>query len=241
MDNNVKIKFTNMMGIPEEYYPKPASRYVPEWYKELNSYIDGEKKPNGNGNTTATIKKCMPVFDSINAGYIIPSPCDVWIGRVPVNPENPKITQPTYEWSNFGIIQFHPVEQAPTYPNNSGHEVSYPKWINPWSIKTPPGYSTLFIEPLHRESVFSILPGVVDTDKYTAPVNFPFVLKNIEFKGLIPAGTPIVQAIPFKRDSWEMELGSEEDMLSQNKVFSLLRTKFFDSYKTIYRQKKEYK
>ena len=85
------------------------------------------------------------------------------------------------------------------------------------------------------------MPGIVDTDTYNAPVNFPFVLNNIKFEGLIPAGSPMAQVIPFKRDSWEMEIGGTEEFVNQNKVTTLLRTKFFDSYKTQYRQNKEYK
>ena len=237
----MKITFTNTMGIPEEYSPKPASRHVPDWYKDLESYIGGEKKPDGNAGTTGTIKRCMPVFDAINSGYIIPTPCDIWVKQVPIE-EDPTKTQPYYEWANFGIIEFHPIVQAPVHPSNSGHTVSYPKWINSWAVKTPPGYSVAFVQPWHRDSVFTILPGIVDTDTYSAAVNFPFVLNEpTKFEGLIPAGTPMAQVIPFKRDLWEMEIGGQEELIDQRKVTTLLRTKFFDSYKTQYRQVKEYK
>jgi len=236
----MKITFTNTMGIPDEYSPKPASKYVPDWYKDLGSYIGGDKKPDGNGGTTGTIKRCMPVFDSINSGYIIPTPCDVWVKQVPLE-DKPEETQPFYEWANFSVIQFHPIEQAPNHPNNPGHKISYPKWINSWAIKTPPGYSVAFVQPWHRPSDFTILPGIVDTDTYNAPVNFPFVLNDIKFEGLIPAGTPMAQVIPFKRDSWEMEIGGTEELINQNKVTTLLRTRFFDSYKSQFRQPKEYR
>jgi len=228
-----QIIFTNTMGVPEEYNPKPATFSVPEWYKELPSYMGGEKKPTGDGATTGTIKRCMPVFDAITSGYVLYTYTDVWVSQ--------KDGQPWYEWPSFGPIQWHPVEQAPTHPNRNGHQATYPKWINPWSIQTPPGYSTLFVQPFHRESVFTILPGVVDTDQYNAAVNFPFVFNNIDFEGLIPAGTPMAQVIPFKRDSWEMNIGTEEDLASQQKTVIKLRTRFFDSYKSQFRQPKEYK
>lgn len=235
----MKIKFTNVLAVPEQYYPKPASAFVPEWYKDLESYIGGEKKPSGGGQTTGTIKRCMPVFDAISSGYIIPTYTDVWITRK-VDEDGNRLPE-WYEWSNFEPIQWHPVEQAPNHPNRNGHVGSYPKWINPWSIKTPPGYSSLFIQPLHHGGEFTILAGVVDTDVYSAPVNFPFVLNKPDFEGLIPAGTPMAQVIPFKRDSFEMELGNESDMIDQHKVTAFLRTKFFDSYKINFRQKKEYR
>jgi hypothetical protein len=228
-----KIIFTNTLGTPEEFAPKPASTCVPSWYKDIPSYMNGIKKPDGQGGTSATIKRCMPVFDSISAGYILFTPVDVWISQ--------RDGEPWYEWPSFGPIQFHPVKQAPTHPDRNGHQTDYPKWINSWATQTPSGYSTLFVQPFHRESVFTILPGVVDTDQYNAPVNFPFVLNNIKYEGLIPAGTPMAQVIPFKRDLWQMEIGNSNDFNEQNKTTIKLRSKFFDGYKTLFRQNKEYK
>jgi hypothetical protein len=226
----MKIIFTNTSGADLEQ-PKPASKLVPDWYKNMESYIGGEKKPTGDAATTATVKRCMPVFDAITAGYIIESPADVWVSI--------KDEQQWFEWSDFGLISFHPIEQAPDHPAKK--PFAYPKWANPWSIQTPKGYSTLFVQPFHRESVFTILPGIVDTDQYTAPVNFPFVINDPAFEGLIPKGTPIAQVIPFKRDSWTMELGDKKELEAQAKVSKKLQSKFFDRYKTMFWSKKEYK
>lgn len=230
---------TSKEVIPE-FYPTPGKQLVPDWYKNLESYLNGKKQPDGKGSATETIKKCMPVFDAITCGYIIYSPADVFVSQKVIDPKVSEKTETWYEWRSFNLIDFHPVSQAPTHPQRTSSD-SYPKWMNPWSIKTPPGYSVLFTTPMHRESVFTILDGIVDTDTYTAPVNFPFVLKDEKFEGLIPAGTPIAQVIPFKRDAWEMQIGNEEDFKDQLKVNSKLRTRFFDSYKNQFRQIKEYK
>lgn len=227
----VNITFTDTLGIPDLYKPQPAFKVIPNWYKELPSYIGDEKRPNGAGSTTGTIKKCMPVFDAISSGYLILSYTDIFISL--------RDGEPWYEWPSFDPIQFHPIVQAPNHPAQNGF--AYPKWINPWAIKTPPGYSCLFVQPFHRESMFTILPGVVDTDKYTSSVNFPFSLNLPISEGIIPAGTPIAQVIPFKRDSWKMSWGNEEGLKSNFNTTKLLRTKFFDSYKTFFRQVKEYK
>ncbi len=226
------IIFTNTADIPEQYAPKPASKFIPDWYKNLDSYVNGEKKPTGQGTSAATAKRCMPIFDAITAGYIIVSPADVFISQ--------RDGMPYYEWSNYGLIQFHPKEQAPEHPHRKGLE-AFPKWSNHWAIKTPKGYSTMFVQPFHRESPFTILPGVVDTDTYTAPVNFPFTLNDPKFEGIIPAGTPIAQVIPFKRESWEMKQGTQKDFVEQNQVSTLLQSKFFDRYKSLFRANKEYK
>jgi hypothetical protein len=226
----MKIIFTNTSGADIEQ-PKPASRLVPDWYKNMDSYISKEKKPAGDASTTATIKRCIPVLDAITAGYIIESPADVWVSI--------KDSEQWFEWSDFGLINFHPIEQAPKHPARK--PFPYPKWNNYWSITTPKGYSTLFVQPMHRESIFTILPGIVDTDTYSAPVNFPFVINDPTFEGLIPKGTPIAQVIPFKRDSWNMEIGTKEEFDRQNKVSKKLQSKFFDRYKSMFWTRKEYK
>lgn len=237
------IVFTDTTGsIPQEFYPKPAFASVPDWYKGLESYIGGEKKPSGDGNTTGTLKRCMPVFDVITSGYILYTYTDLFVSQKP-DPLNEGKTMPWYEWPSFSPLGFHPVTQAPTHPNRANlmDGGSYPKWINPWSIATPKGYSVLFTQPMHRPSVFTILDGVVDTDSYTAPVNFPFVLNDWSFEGIIPAGTPMAQVLPFKRESWKMSIGGEKEFKEQNKVTTHLRTSFFDSYKNKFRQTKDYK
>jgi hypothetical protein len=86
-----------------------------------------------------------------------------------------------------------------------------------------------------------VFPGIVDTDTYKSPVNFPFVLRDPKTDGLIPAGTPLMQVIPIKRDEWQMEIGTQEDFAEQARVTNKLRTLFFDSYKRQYRQPKEYR
>jgi len=225
------IKFTNTNGWQDLEQPKPASAFIPDWYKNIESYMGGKKTTDGNGGITSTIKRCIPVFDAITAGYIITSPADVMVTL--------KEGQQYFEWANFGLISFHPIEQAPEHPARK--PFAYPKWSNPWAIKTPKGYSTMFVQPMHRESVFTILPGIVDTDTYTAPVNFPFVVNDPNFEGLIPKGTPIAQVIPFKRDAWKMEFGGQEDLIEQNNKTIKLKTKFFDAYKTMFWSRKEYK
>jgi hypothetical protein len=226
----MKITFSNTSGIDIEQ-PQPASKFIPDWYKNMESYIGGNKKPTGSGNTDATIKRCMPVFDAIVSGYIITLPADVYVSI--------KEEKQFFEWSSLGLVQFHPVEQAPEHPARNQH--AYPKWMNPWAIKTPKGYSVLFTQPMHREAVFTILPGIVDTDTYTAPVNFPMVINDPNFEGLIPKGTPIAQVIPFKREGWQMEIGSMKELVEQNSITQKLQTKFFDRYKSMFWSRKEYK
>jgi hypothetical protein len=227
-----KIIFTNTLQDEVIIKPIPSQMVLPDWYKKINSYRDNNKKGlSYNSFTNGTIKKCMPVFDAITAGYIIPLPADVW---VTIENGFQKFT-----WANYNLIQFHSEEQVTNHPNSNGQDM--PKWVNPWAIKTPKGYSTMFVQPFHRQSVFTILPGIVDTDKFNHPVNLPFVMNDTKWEGLIPQGTPIAQVIPFKRDNWKSFSGTEEDVKKSNEDFRILQNRFFDRYKNLFRTPKEYK
>jgi hypothetical protein len=51
------------------------------------------------------------------------------------------------------------------------------------------------------ESHFTCLSGLVDTDTYPKEVNFPAIWHTPNADVLLPAGTPIIVAIPIKRDA----------------------------------------
>lgn len=234
----MKIQFTLSIDIAEQYPPIPASQNIPDWYKKTPSYFsnDGSKKPTLEGVKTGTIKRCMPVFDAMSSGYLILLAVDVYIHRT----ENDGVVNQAISWASSNIIEFHPIEQASLHPLASPTQ-HLPKFVNPWIIKTPKGYSTLFVPPMHRAAPFEILPGLVDTDTYNAAVNFPFAIKDTDFDGLIPAGTPIAQVIPVKRDSWKSTFGGEKELKEMASTINRLSAKFFDGYKTLFRQPKEYK
>jgi hypothetical protein len=239
-----KIKFTDSFNIPKQFYPKPASKELPQWYKDTSSYGTPNKYDGVVGNfSNATIKKCIPVFDALTSGYIIYSHCDVYVTQE--IDDNGKLN-PKYNYSSSPGIELHPIWQGDKHPArmidfNTKTTKDFPKWMNTWVIETPPGYSCLFIQPVHRESVFTILTGIVDTDKYVSNVNFPFVLNNSSFEGLIPAGTPVAQVIPFKRDSWKLEFENKENINKNRNIMQHLRSKFFDAYKLHYWSTKHYK
>jgi len=237
---SIKITFTNTLEFNLEA-PQPATKYLPDWYKNVPSYLTGNKIPTING-TTATIKKCVPVFDAITAGYILTSPADLYTDLEYEDPKNNGTLSQirSYKWPTSNLIGFHPIEQAPTHPlHNTNRDI--PKFNNPWSIKTPRGYSCLFVPPFHRESVFTIMPGIVDTDTYFGNINFPFVFNDLTFVGLIPKGTPLVQIIPFKRTAWKSELGNKKDVKAAFSHLKEARTTFFEYYKNNWHIKKEYK
>lgn len=228
-----KIIFTNTLGIDTIEKPILAKNMIPDWYKNTDSYIRGEKKPVGDGEVDSTIKRCMPVFDAISTGYIIKTYADIYTENYGGIRE--------YQWHGLNILESHPLKQAPLHPLKTDVDTRFPKFINPWSIKTPKGYSCLFVKPMHRDLPFDVFPGIVDTDKYTAPVNIIFAITDPNFEGFIPAGTPIVQVIPFKRDNWKMDLGGEKEIKETKDIRDILDARFFDRYKNLFRAERNFK
>jgi len=228
-----KIIFTKILDISDQYLPKPSSEFLPNWYKKTDSYINGKKDIFIDLQPMGTIKKCIPVFDAITSGYIIPTHQDIFVKK------NEKGEQELF--ANNESIGWHSALQAPYHPKRK--ELSkLPKWNNPWAIKTEPGYSCLFIPPVHDGNLyFSILEGIVDTDNYFSPVNLPFFLNDTKFEGIIPAGTPMVQVIPFKRESWVMNFGNENNKEEIKKNSLFLNSQFFNRYKTMFWSKKTYR
>lgn len=226
------LTFTNMQKVDDLYKPEPASKYLPDWYKNTSSRIGAKKEPGA----TSTIKKCVPVFDAMTLGYYIVTSADVYIKQIDDKPQYIQSQGIEYKAIDDNA---HPLMQASKHPDSHGLPV-FPKWINSWAIKTPKGYSTLFVAPMHNPNpYFTAFPGCVDTDTYSAPVNFPFQLNDPKFEGLIPAGTPIVQVIPFKRDSWSMEFSNDVETVSA--ITRKLNSQMWDRYKRLFWHKKEFK
>jgi hypothetical protein len=233
METIIFTDVDNPDGVLEK--PKPASSYIPEWYKKANPYTDssGKKAPTLDGKPFATVKRCMPLWDMMTAGYIIETPYDIYVRQT----EN----GPFFQWGEMEAIAFQSMEQTQNHPNF--RDINYAvRIVHPWSIKTPKGWSILIMQPTHREpSPISILPGIVDTDNYSIPFNMFIKLVNPSFEGMIPAGTPFAQVVPIKRESWTSKLGGQKE---RNKYTSDIRkfgTVFFDRYKKFWWQRKEYK
>jgi len=210
--------------------PVPASKCVPDWYVKTLPYIDEQTKElplTKDGGVNRTIKSCMPVFDAMTQGYIWKTPCDIQFNL----DEFSRVTHPNMP---FQVLDFtHSTQQTQHYPNlGQGF-----KWILPFQIQTPKGYSTLFKHPSHQDLPFTTLEGVVDTDKHPIPTHCPAYIAA-EFQGVIPKGTPIVQMIPFKREAWKSM--SEVDGRIEERV-TQFATKFEKQYKINYRDKKVYK
>ena len=216
--------------------PVPASSLIPEWYKKSYKYEDSNTPVfNDHNNIVATIKSCMPVLDTITAGYILKTWCDIYIEV----DENENIL---FRWAHGPQIIF-PRERSDRQlmPTPAGHYDSMFAWPRPWTIKTPKGWSSLLIHPSYRDLPFTCFPGIIDSDVYSGVGyrSVPFFIKK-GFSGLIPVGTPMYQIIPFKREVWKSvkrEYGYKGIVEDHHNT---INKKFYDRYKKLFWIRKNY-
>lgn len=211
--------------------PKPTKKYFPDWYKSIPKFENNSLEIDISGQANVTMKSCMPFFDSFSTGYIQETWCDVFIDS----------TEDVCSWRYSSIPQI--MEERVTahpYPKVDGFATAELSWRQVWIPQLPRGYSMLYTHPLNRLDLpFISLSGIIDNDHYYMEriANHPFIVKK-GFKGIIPKGTPMFQMIPIKRDSW---ISSFEDYsVEMNYGFSKVKKYFYDGYKKIYWQKKDY-
>jgi len=208
-----------------------------------------------------TVKGCMPFLDTLTTGYLLKFPQDFHV-RHNVDNKNEKGETFKDSFQTFGLYQWQKILSEKLINLNSGLEnhntfqmegspfveknknLPFYKILNPWKIKTPSGYSCLFVPPLNNnDDRFSIIPGIVDTDTFPNEINFPIVINGDKYPvidTIIKKGTPYVQIIPFKRESWKIKLKPRKtkDILN-SRLFTPLT--LFQNYKVKFWNMKKFK
>ena len=191
-------------------HPKPARSYIPEWWKGIDSFLGGKADYLSDSSLNTSVKHCMPYIDALTGGYIQELSSDVYID-ISKNSKDEFVIKINHSLQIPGLI---PVRYR-TYPKGSNiqrfPEGYYPiefTWSENWIVDTPDGWSTLYTHPMNRYDLpFITMSGMVDTDRGRVNVDgsIPFYIKE-GFSGVIPAGTPIYQMIPVKREPWKSDI-----------------------------------
>ena len=249
-DNIIEFLYPkNTKPILENTLPIKAVQNIPEWFKNLK-----------HNHKRRTIKGCIPVLDSLSAGYILRMPQDFYVHHNFTNGDK-KDSVFKYAYGDFHEYIYdldlnlnrnnsltHNIDQlggkkggCPFVEKNSN--LNLYKIANPFRIKTPPGYSCLFIPPLNnRDDRFEIISGIVDTDTFPNYINFPIVLNGDKYpvlETIIEQGTPYVQIIPFKRQSWKMEVKEDPQEKGVSELSILGKLTYV--YKNFFWSKKSWK
>tara|TARA_Y100000114_G_scaffold109980_1_gene103553 strand:- start:68 stop:772 length:705 start_codon:yes stop_codon:yes gene_type:complete len=230
------IKFASVLEgfVPP---PKSASFFIPNDYKKMS--------PNNvsrNPMDAKTVKKCIPFLDALCVGYIIPFPIDILV-------RYDKYKKRMYWEYKEGIPkEYEHIVNIFTHSDGQVYESLAPrdatwkhvlKFHQPWTIKTPPGYSCIFTTPFNNRRPYKLIDGIVDTDTYPLFINCPFYwTADLKEEVLLKKGDPLVQVIPYKREEWVQEVESED---YDKRHFVKLHSKIDDSYKNQWWKKKSFK
>jgi hypothetical protein len=218
----------------------PSYKEIPDWFKKTKR----RAYPDQPYHEAGTVKTCVPVLDAMGLGYKLLSPTDFTLtGKFIEDGELRWDAKWKVDISD--LITEHAVEQVIEHPLLQNRKAVPLKYNNEFGIITPPGYSTLFTPIINDHFLpmqgIHFMSGVVETDTYPTPINFPFILTNFSGKEIvIKKGTPLLQLIPFKRDDWVTKKETytkEEREIYQKKFGTIMR----DWYKKTHWIKKRFK
>jgi hypothetical protein len=210
-------------GLEKVVPPVPANKHIPNWFKEVDQvFVTGETHDRG------TVKHCPSFPEYFKTGFIMPMWCDLKLN----------IREDGYDWETPDrafIVEEHKHPQYRDFlPAHEKEQVKCVlKLLNPWRVKTPPGWSILQL-PLyyHFSDLFEVVPGMIWTDIHHE-TNLQLKIKKYG-QHTIPRGTPLVHYIPYKRsENLPLDIG---EMTRERERFSNINwwhvhTKFVNGYK----------
>jgi hypothetical protein len=168
--------------------------------------------PNGGGKIP-TWKACPAVYDIMGSGYMYKTPCDIEF----FEDASGQIQVKVLDEKNKDFIQER--MPMPQFKHPMGYHEKHFAWWADWAVELPEGYSALYTQPFNRfELPFLTTSGIIDNDKVHLPGTMPFFIAK-GFTGVLPAGTPYAQILPFKRENWEAEIvaqSSPMEMMAKN-------------------------
>ncbi|MGH9212592.1 MAG: DUF6065 family protein [Acidimicrobiales bacterium] len=169
--------------------PVPARLALPDWFRRLPGTDLSQVSATNDG---ITVKRCMPFLDALSLGWILPLAATV---RLEIMDDGKSVTG---GWDfDREMVSNHAAFQVAGNPSEPRPPM---KFHNDWTIRTPPGWSCLFLPPINRpDDVVQLFGGVVDTDRYRSAVNLPFVATAPDGVYTLKRGTPLVQLVPFRR------------------------------------------
>lgn len=234
MSTNI-IKFTcDDLDTYNSYPPVPATKVIPEWYKNMPNEIHGAVNFIADG--TPSVKRCIPVLDYMTSGYIIRNSYQILVTR---------------KVDSQGIVGFELKCNKPDYAGGhpwyqaqvavQGVKTHYLKINQPWQTLTPPGYSCLIYQPHYFfRKEFSLFPGVVDTDKHPDPIGLIGQI-HATHDFIIEPGEPLAVVFPFKRADWRLETAYDPKLVDQSPYKYFLKATWRKMYSTFFHSRKSYR
>lgn len=233
-----------------EFNPSPAKKFIPNWFMSADRYIRDKigniaiefyKTKDGSikFDRQHTFKSCPAVFDSLSSGYLLFTPCDIEIKK-DKDSYSIKIDERFANNVNLKNFAFCNIRgEGHGFPTPKGYSPVHFTWSTNWFPQLPEGYIALFTHPINRFDLpFLTVSGIVDCSGYINGGLAPFFIQE-DFEGVIEAGTPYMQIIPFKNEEWEHEniYYDEEQSLEHRKQMKIMYESQDIDHTTNYKEK----
>jgi hypothetical protein len=220
-----KIKFHCELPEVKEKYPIiPASSYKFKWVKESAMAFKEVIAKKGSYEQVTGVVKCPGVFPIMKKGYIVQTWFDVTIR--PLNDGRFECHIPLGILSylkerNFDkklISWFSSDEPSHAIPLSIDQIQSLIKITLPWTISIPKGWELLFIPiPYPDLTPFTAVHGILEASEFYH-LNAIIKINQRYEEFTIPAGTPLLQLIPIKSDTVEVEILDYDESVKQLEI-----------------------
>jgi hypothetical protein len=180
--------------------PVAARSVLPQWLRDMPARAFSDL----HDQDIRTVKQCPPFVDAMAHGFMMPLPCDVAVGdgKFSWSWDLPPLAAEAHPRSP---LSFHvPAQVVGTPFHDPAHTVI--KFNSFWTIELEAGYSLFATHPVNRADLpFRLLTGLVDADRFSdVGILFPAVWTDPSFRGVLPAGTPVAQCFPLRRQIAEL-------------------------------------
>ena len=230
---NLFVKESTIRFVPHVGAPECSVMTVIKLAKDIKPVWMEEQKLN---DPKDRFVQCPGMDDLYRAGYIIPAWTDITIKA-----NKAGISVKFFNGSMGAAYPMEPKLVKNIVEADKNVKFSPTKLAAPWSIFTKSGYSALVLPatfhfPFMRD-IF-IYPGIVDYDNFTT-INIIFTaLRECEI--FIPAGTPLLQIIPYKREVITGETASKNQKDYDKHEYGF-PTRVRSAYRKFFHKKKVYK
>lgn len=221
--------------------PTPASKARPSWWKQIQPYHADIKHDRFVDATSGTIKTCPAITDIQDFGYMMYFPFDIYVDATDINQLRVEIPPRLLDKEGGShYVSSHFAWQVDGFKVGEEFHPQHIK-INPvFGVSTPKGYSVWMTHPTNRTDLpFRTMDSLVDTDTYTAFWTVIIFIKK-GFKGVIEAGTPMLQVMPFKRDDVFNSKVVPKNEKKWNKNWEGIKIKFHRTYKNYFWSRKRF-
>jgi hypothetical protein len=210
-----------------------ASKYYPEWWKNISSFVDTPEKKN-----SATIKACRGFTRLFQSSFILPAWTTI---DIDVNDSRDR----TYSWASTNPVEISVALHSPMqFSGFVNDDFQHIKLLSPWVIQSNQFVEFMWSDPVwnrNKLTDYTVLPAVIDFKYQTAShVNLMFEYRDRPRRIRFQPGDPMVALTPLTDQPIELRhhLVTEQEIKRYefNKIIGIvdgaknysIRKKFID-------------